>query len=415
MNPNTTQFTEAAQGPEAAWLELESALRQNRLAPRGPGAFGFYPSMPNARVLELQNAIRQHGHDGFSDFAYNGVAEYLDTHLRALGSELFHLDDTNRGGLVLASCTLAIQQMIHVALSRFYAARGHDFLNEGHHPDARPVIITPQDGRFLLERCAVASGLGTKSCHSYLPGELPATLDRVRDSGGNLVMNFMVGGHTTTGLVMPIEETMSQVTDAYTNPLHFLDASAHGFNLWAQDRASEVDFSHPIDALALNPQKAGFPLGGTVLLLRAAGILSAVMREDTDNRLRLQSQAPWLVSRDASSALTFFATLKGEGLGAFRAERLQAVENQRTLRDLLGTRPDRFEILPSDNTVLAFKVRGEGETWALAEKLNAGEGGNFIAYSPGNELQRGDFLWAVTQAHHTQADLKDFFEKLCKE
>ena len=413
MSSNTPQFTESAQGPDAAWQELEAALQQNRLAPRGSAAFGFYPSMPNPAVLALQNKVRQHGHDGFSDFAYNGVAEYLDTHLRALGSELFHLDNENRGGLVLASCTLAIQQMIHMALSRFYAARGHDFLNEGHHPDAHPVILTPQDGQFLIERCAIASGLGAKSCHAYLPGNLPSTLNEIKNRRGDLVMNFMVGGHTTTGLVAPIGETISQVMEANVNPVHFLDASAHGFNLWAQDRTAEIDFTHPIDALALNPQKAGFPLGGTVLLLRDTAILKSVMREETDNRLRMQSQAPWLVSRDVSSALSFFATLKGEGLGAFRAERLQAVQMQRALRARLSTRPDRFEVLPCDNTVLAFKIRGECQTWALAERLNNGAGGSFIAYSPGNELQRGDFLWAVTQAHHTEADVEALFKNLC--
>lgn len=413
MNSDNKHFTESAQGSDAAWKELEAALLQNRLAPRGSAAFGFYPSMPNSAVLALQDQVRQHGHDGFSDFAYNGVAEYLDTHLRALGSELFHLDDKDRGGLVLASCTLAIQQMIHVALSRFYATRGHDFLNEGHHPDARPVIVTPQDGQFLIERCAIASGLGSKSCYGYLPDSLPSTLDKIRDRGGDIIMNFMVGGHTTTGLVAPIGETISRVKDENINPVHFLDASAHGFNLWAQDRAAEIDFTHPIDALALNPQKAGFPLGGTVLLLRDTTILKSVMREETDSRLRLQSQAPWLVSRDVSSALSFFATLKGEGLAGFRTERLQAVQMQRALRARLISRPDRFEVLPCDNTVLAFKIRGEGQTWALAERLNTGAGGSFIAYSPGNELQRGDFLWAVTQAHHTEADVEALFKDMC--
>ena len=384
---------ESGIGEEAALSELDQYLRRNRLRQQSGRNFAFYPVDPYEYTAEMREYISTHyGHDMFSDFCYEGTAEYVDRGIQWMSQEMFSCDSERRGGLVLPSCTEAIHHCFLRGLTRYYEARGHDFEAEGH-PNERPVILAPREARFLVERVAIACGLGSNSCR-YYDGEIPEPIPN------NVAVNFMLGGDTQTGMAQDIAGIIDAVG---SEPFHIVDAAPHGFNFWAQGRNEEIDFSNPIDALIVNPQKAGGTSGGTLLFLRDLAV--------EEERLRVQARASWLVSRDASSACAFFATLRARGPEWFRDERLRAIELRNYFRSLMETRADLFTLIESDNTVVTFTANNE-RTRYLAEQINNGEDkipGEFITYA-----EDDDVLWAVTSPRHTRELIDEFFERICE-
>lgn len=314
---------------------------------------------------------------------------------------MFGCSEGMRGGLVLPSCTSAIQHAVEIALT----------------DDDNEVVLASEEARFLIERTVKR----TEALYYNDREDLEEIIDEIYRSKRKIALNFMLGGRTTTGVVEAISRIIEMIEEKrpedIERPFHLVDAAPHGFNMWAQDRANEIDFSNPIDALIVNPQKVGSTDGGTLFFVRnlyhlaiIAGMDWVSMPEDEilSRRLELQARASTLVSRDGTSTCAFFGTLQTRGVEWFREERQKVIDMRNYLLSLLESHPDYFSILPSDNNVIAFTTKNTGH---IAREINNGEDrvqGEFIGYS-----FRDDILWAVTNRRHTKAHIDRFFQGLC--
>ena len=149
------------------------------------------------------------------------------------------------------------------------------------------------------------------------------------------------------------------------------------------------------------------------------------------DRLNIQARGSWLITRDASPALAFFATLSHSGTEWFKNERLKAVDNARFFRQLLQSRQNLFELLPSANTICAFVVKGSiNASRRTAEIINDSRRA-FISYDETlrvknvqdlesarrqfreNFYSQYDGFWANFYPFQSEESINTFFSFLC--
>lgn len=443
-------FAKKGKGDQAI-ENLGEILGKNKVNARS--AFCFYPTVglyPDA--LELRRKIQQdNGHNLLSAFCYEGTAGYVDRGIQGIEQEFMGWNSEYQGGVVLPTGTTAIQHATQIALTEYCQTLEHDYVNLGLPKDRKLVIIAPVHAHFLVERVAQACGLGSDACRYYnLDSRFTEDIDSLkqvikncREKGEEVFLNFMFGGgDTIRGLPQDINSVISAVGEStleqVRRPFNLVDGAPHFFNSWANDT---LDLQHPdIDAVLANPQKNGFPLGSTLFFLRDVRRLGNLNGQDLSKmskeefeteRLNIQARGTWLISRDASSAIAFFATLEQKGNEWFREERLKAQSNADLFRSLLTSRPDLFNLIPSSNTISAFTINGNpSDTRKVAEAINLSREA-FISYDPTTrvrspeelELARNQFskkqysdydgLWANFFMFQNKEDIRNFFSMLC--
>ncbi len=443
-----TFFSEKGWGQEVVLSDLQRLLAQNR----GALGFAFYDAgLVYPESISFGNAIKSTGgRETLSSYAFQGTSGYLEAGILAMSKDFFGCESPYRTGQTLLTGTTALQQVLHLAISRYYTAQGHSYNEKGHTSGSTPVVLAPVHAKFLVQRILNTAGLGHRNARYYGLTEsydtdfddLERVLRQIRSEGTSICLNYILGGDTARGLVQDVNRITQKISkyceehNAYS-PCTVVDGTAHAFNLWAQARQNELGFStERIDALVVNPQKAGFDLGGTILFLQDGRQLGSIVDQNLDLcdpsvfanlRQRLQAVATNLTSRDGTPTMSFFATLQSQGLDWFRSERLRVLHTATRLRELIKMRRDLFELLPCDNTIVSFYVRGKNSrNWELAQKINnAGIPGRFINFASDLRLRylhqtspdgyEYSGLWANIYPHHTNGDIEDLFRALCQE
>ena len=319
------EFRSEGMGMDAAKAIMDGYFPQNRVNWEKGNSFAFYKATDYDYATAMRSWITtKFGHNLMSAYCYGGTATLVDRALWQMGEEFFHCKDENRGGQIMCSGTIAVQHCLDIALKRFYQSKGHDYVACGHDTNLRPVVLAPYNITFIIERVLATCGLGARAVRYYSDAQtLKGAVRQIYQNGEEIILHYLVGGDTRTGMVQPVAERSgfanSFALDSAFRPLVLIDAAPHGFNLWAQDRSQEIDFSIPwVDILIVNPQKCQFPLGSSLIFYRDMRILNGNSELTSEARLNLLSHASWMVAKDASGALSFFGTLLARGTDWFR-------------------------------------------------------------------------------------------------
>ncbi len=413
---------------------------KNRL--KKDNLFAFYePIAVEPAYLRLREEMQLYGgHDLFSAFCYQGTIEYIDKAIKETAHAFLGWSEKHVGGTSFQSATLAAQHLLIVAIQKYHLNHNKDYIKNGIDNTLRkPVILAPIHAHFIVEKIAMATGLGKNNCRYYSLtkaydtdlSSLKKKLSRIEKNREHVVLNLMFGaGCTTRGLNQNIEQVVREVRKHNASTYNVVDAAPHFFNEWAQDTLNvSAEF---VDAVMVNPQKIGVPLGATILYLKNINDLSYFQNAYTEsnNRLDTIARGSWLITKDISSTLAFFINLQKMGLNWLRKERLHVVNLADYFRVLLE-KSSEYSLLPSRNTVVPFMVRSNMGNKTIAEKTNFG-GKYFITYDPElrihskKELDKAesqyykmgyseyDGLWVNFYPFHKKEDVEKLFEYLIR-
>lgn len=344
-----------------------------------------------------------------SPYMYDAVWDVVEE----TESMLLHLlghPDTDRGGsVVLKSATQAISQALQLYLVRYYEAYGYDVREKGllqalYSDIPEPVILAPISINQALEKSAELLGIGRQHVDYYdLGSDFEADYDSVQrvvrgihSSNKRIIANIAVVGDTERGKIQNVKGLDALISElceeqGYRPPV-VVDAAAQWLNAAMTQNTGKWDLSNPnVKALVIDPQKIELPYDLSILLLQDYTDLISLAPEmrytqtpyKADKR-KLEAQANILTSRGGTQILTMYAYLLHEGISGLRKSRKRIVDLVSRLADYIRE-SDYYELVSEPETsVVAWTSTNNSPqaNWKVAEEINGGDDGLFIAYSP---------------------------------
>ena len=339
------------------------------------------------------------------DAVWGAVEETESMLLHLMG----HLETERGGSIVLKSATQALSQALQLYLVRYYETYGYDVRERGllqtlYSNIPEPIVLAPISMNQALEKSAELLGIGRRGIKYYdLDSDYEADYDSVQrvvrnihSDNKRIIANVAVAGDTERGKIQNVKDLDALISElceeqGYRPPV-VVDAAAQWLNATMTQDTKKWDLSNPnVKALVTDPQKTELPYDLSVLLVQDYTDLFSLTPEmrytqtpcKADKR-KLEAQANMLTSRGGTQILAMYAYLLHEGITGLRSNRQRIVGLANRLADYIrGSAHYRLVSEPETSVVAWTSANNHPQAnWRVAEEVNGGKEGLFIAYSP---------------------------------